>query len=86
MKVINITPHTLNIHLDDNVKVIPPSGTVARVTTTSKEVARVNGIAIYSTSFGEIVDLPPIQGIEETVARFMVLPYDGSKGGGPETW
>jgi hypothetical protein len=39
----------------------PPSGTVARVATSPEVVAEVDGVAITSTTFGEVYDLPEPQ-------------------------
>ena len=73
IKVINLTPHALNVVSDDGQTiVIEPSGFVARVAT-KKELARevvVSGSAIpvHRTEFGavqivdasgSVVDLPP---------------------------
>lgn len=34
MRIVNLTPHVLNVHVaDGSVRDIPPSGTVARVAT-----------------------------------------------------
>jgi len=64
MNIINITPHTLNIHSANGVVTVEPSGTIARVATTSEEVGSVDGVPIYRTSFGDIEDLPqPKEGI-----------------------
>jgi hypothetical protein len=60
MNIVNLTPHTLNIHNEDGelVATVAPSGKVARC-----EVKRVKereraGIPFYATSYGEVVDLP----------------------------
>lgn len=90
IKVINLTPHALNVVSDDGQTiVIEPSGFVARVAT-KKELARevvVSGAAIpvHRTEFGavqivdasgNIVDLPPEDGTIFVVSR-MVLDAAG---------
>ena len=65
MKIVNLTPHTLNLHGDGGVATVPPSGVVARVTTSSNQLYTVDmdgvSVAVKSTKFGELVDLPVAQ-------------------------
>jgi len=60
MKFKNLTPHTLNIldREENPVMEIPPSGEVARVFVSYRKVEEINGIPIFSASYGEIVNLP----------------------------
>jgi len=58
-KVINVTPHALNvIKADGSMTTIAPSGQVARLAVTTKVVGDVDGISVYQTEFGEIQGLP----------------------------
>jgi len=61
MKLVNLTPHTLNIHTPDKVVNLPPSGAVARVATVSVPAAPMGGIPTVTTSFGEVTGLPEPQ-------------------------
>lgn len=62
MKIINLTPHTLNIQAADGSMIaIAPSGQVARVSSTSTVVDSVAGIDIHDVVFGDIVGLPDLQ-------------------------
>jgi len=63
-KLINVTPHKLNIHNEDgNVMEVEPSGVVARVVMTSEVVNSVDGIPVYKTVFGDL-DIPePREGV-----------------------
>ena len=60
MTIVNLTPHTLNIvHADGNVRVdVPPSGEVARVTTSRTQTGEVHGLPLFETRFGEVTGLP----------------------------
>ena len=62
MKLVNLTPHTLNIHTPDGVVTLPPSGEVARVSTVSVSGLSVAGdwgfIPTVTTTFGEVTGLP----------------------------
>ncbi len=59
IKFINLTPHALNIKLEDgNVLTIEPSGKVARVAAELEKVCVINGIKMTKAHLGEIVDLP----------------------------
>ncbi len=62
MKIVNLTPHELNFVMGDGAEIkIPPSGMVARVEETSKNVGSVNGIPIIKKTFGQIEGLPEPQ-------------------------
>jgi hypothetical protein len=57
--LVNCTPHALNVRkADGSVVVIPPSGVVVRVATTTVLICEVNGVAVVGTEYGEIVGLP----------------------------
>jgi hypothetical protein len=63
MKIVNLTPHTINVRIGDNDVSFPPAGTVARVATTSEVVAHVDvspGVTapIARQAFGEVTGLP----------------------------
>lgn len=60
--VLNLTPHALNVHdLNGSVTTFPPSGTVARCSSTTTQVGEANGFPLFSTTFGEVVGLPDPQ-------------------------
>ena len=66
---INLTPHVINVVDKADFS---PSGTVARVATTSTIVDVVNGIDILDTTFGDVVDLPaPVKGTMFIVSRLV---------------
>ena len=59
MKIVNLTPHTLNIHnTSGDVKNIPPSGDVARVDVTYRPYGRHGGVDLYRADYGAVVGLP----------------------------
>ena len=55
---VNLTPHALNIHALEEVVTLPPSGEVARVSTTETPGPEVGGIPTTITSLGEVTGLP----------------------------
>lgn len=60
MEFINLTPHTI-IPLDSDgvvVRKIPPSGNVARVSTSQRLMESVGGIDLHTQEMGEVVGLP----------------------------
>ena len=66
---INLTPHTLNIHTDDGVVNVAPSGEVARCRVTFTPDGEVAGIPVSLASFGEVTGLPsPFVGISFIVS------------------
>jgi hypothetical protein len=60
-ELINLTPHAITIRAQDGAEVtIPPSGTVARVSTTDEVVGTcpITGAPIVRRVFGEVAGLP----------------------------
>ena len=60
-KIENLTPHAITIRAQDGTEVtIPPSGTVARVSTTDEVVGTcpITGAPIVRRVFGEVTGLP----------------------------
>lgn len=66
-KIINLTPHSVNVIRDDNsvAITIEASGNVARCSQTIDIVDTINvnniAIPVSSSSYGEVVDLPAPQ-------------------------
>lgn len=61
MTFVNLTPHSVTVHGGDAPLTVPPSGTVARVATATREVARVGGVPILAQEYGEVTGLPDQQ-------------------------
>lgn len=65
MKIINLTPHALNLLVDGKEIVVPPSGTVARAATIRQQVGTINvdgvDVPVNKTVFGDIDGLPDPQ-------------------------
>lgn len=58
MKIVNLTPHDINVVLPDGVRTYPRSGKVARCSVNSALVGEIDGVPIFKTVMGEVVDLP----------------------------
>lgn len=59
MNIVNLTPHTLNIHTNNgNIIDVAPSGIIARVVTGREELEPIAGISVSRASFGAIEGLP----------------------------
>ena len=60
MKLVNLTPHEITFVTESgNNLVVAPSGEIARVTTSTKEITRLsNGIPVTETLYGEVEGLP----------------------------
>jgi hypothetical protein len=55
----NLTPHEIRVvGREDEYIIFPPSGEVARVSSTSENVGEVDGIPISVTTFGDLSGLP----------------------------
>jgi len=64
VKFVNLTPHEVVVYDQEGREIvlrIPPSGKVARVTSTTRVVGEVNGIPVRRVEYGSIVDLPEPQ-------------------------
>lgn len=72
-KLINLTPHVLNlIAADGSIVDIQPSGNQARVSSTSDVVATINGINVTQSTWGDVTGLPDAQdGVILIVSRMV---------------
>lgn len=63
MRIINLTPHTINIVTEDGGARfdIMPSGTVARCEQQQVLMGVVNDIPVYQSLFGAVQDLPDMR-------------------------
>lgn len=78
MKVINLTPHPVNIYRDGELVVTyEPSGTIARVGFVSSEVGDINGVPVSVTGFGP-TDLPSQE--EDTIFIVSLLVRQANPG------
>lgn len=62
MKLVNLTPHEINVRTEEGAEIkLPPSGQVARVATTDEIVSVIDmdgvPVQIWETTFGQL-DLP----------------------------
>ena len=73
MKIVNCTPHQLDVVCEDgSILTIEASGIVPRCTQTEAHVASVNGIAVTKQVFGEVINLPEAQPETFLVVRRLV--------------
>jgi hypothetical protein len=72
MEYVNLTPHMINVHTPEGVRDIPPSGDVARVSSTSELVGFLDGIPLFRTVYGEVTGLPAPRDGEVFVVSGMV--------------
>lgn len=56
--MLNLTPHPIVIRTEDSNIVIPPSGRVARVSTTEEVVDSIIGVPVVRRMFGAVEGLP----------------------------
>lgn len=60
---VNLCPHKVDVvRADGTVMTLPPSGQLARVRTSRRVVAVVEGVEIHATEFGDIEGLPAADG------------------------
>ena len=82
MEFVNLTPHAISIFdADGNVmKKIEPSGTIARLSTSTETVDVIDGIRITATVFGDIEGLPssdPNGNVGYIVSSLVAQAVDG---------
>lgn len=61
MQLINLTPHPLKFVTIQGTIVVPQSGLLARVRTTTEEAGNAAGIPVFISSFGMVEGLPAPQ-------------------------
>lgn len=81
MKIVNCTPHQLDVVCEDGtILTIEASGIVPRCTQTEAHVASINGIAVTKQVFGEVINLPEAQpGVFLVVSRLVASAAKGRK-------
>lgn len=73
MDLINLTPHTLNLHTAHGVQEVPASGQLARVRSTPELVGAVAGLPVYRDTFGVVEGLPaPQDGVAYLVSGLVL--------------
>lgn len=72
--LINLTPHTINIHLPNGtVRELPPSGAVARIGTKEVPAGEVDGIPVVRSELTAPEGLPePAPGTWFVVSRIVL--------------
>lgn len=66
---INLTPHAINIILENRTVVLEPSGAVARVDVTMESTGTIAGVPITRNTYGTVTGLP-----EPKEGRYYVVP------------
>ena len=63
IRVINLTPHDINIVGDDGqvTESFPASGELARCDVEREQIGEINGIPVNRTVFGQVTGLPKQQ-------------------------
>ena len=57
-KLINLTNHNINVITPDGLKVIEPSGQIARVQYNIKTIDEINNIPIVEIVYNKVIGLP----------------------------
>lgn len=72
MKIVNLTPHALNLLVEGEMVEIPSTG-LARCATTVDDVSVLGGVRIVQTHYGEVTGLPAPEADTIYVVSAMVL-------------
>ena len=75
----NLTPHSIRVAVDGEIRVFPPSGEIARVSTVEQVIGEFNGITVVSRSLGEATGLPE-EGEPCLVSTMVLEAVKGRKG------
>ena len=79
--IVNLTPHAITLQVGDVATTFQTSGTIARVT----QVTQPNGLTVangqvHTSSFGEVLDIPPPQlGTYYIVSGMVLGALNGSR-------
>lgn len=79
MSIINLTPHSICLTTPDGDTVVPPSGTVARVTASEEVIGWAYGLPIIRRVFGSVEGLPE-EGIPCLVSALVLSACPGRQG------
>lgn len=70
---INLTPHEVQIIMENEVLAVPPSGTVARCEQSEELVGEIDGVRVTRLVMGELVGLPPAsEGVTYIVSHIVL--------------
>lgn len=75
MRLVNLTPHSIDVYDENNRKVlsIPPSGIVLRAVAIREKVGEINGIPVYSVKY-RVPELPePRKGVYYIVSSVVLM-------------
>lgn len=77
----NLTPHTINLVLNDGAKlVVEPELNPARVATEETFIGLQDGVEIFTITFGDVTDLPePSDGVNFIVSKMVADACPGRK-------
>jgi len=76
MNIINLTPHTITETI--TAQSFAPSGQVARIRQSSELTDTINGIMVYTTTYGAVEGLPePEEGIIYIVSAMCLAGVEG---------
>lgn len=80
MKIINLTPHEVNIYNEQKefVQSVPSPG-VARCTVEKELVQSVGSINFYKTTFGEVEGLPSFDGQTIIIVSMLARQASGRR-------
>jgi hypothetical protein len=78
-EIVNLTPHIINVWMGSEVRIIPPSGKVARIRIQSQFCGNVMGVPVVMSTNGAVVGLPaPERGkvflVSSVVAKAVMRP------------
>jgi len=57
-ELVNLTPHVVNVWMGTEVRIIPPSGNVARIQIQSEDSGKVCGIPVVRSTDIRVLGLP----------------------------
>lgn len=86
MKIVNLTPHSLNLYDESNrlVVVVPPSGDVARVAVRRERVGDADGVPLYRSHYGAVEGLPaPRPGVLYVTSALVLAAVREAR---PDVW
>lgn len=83
-KVVNLTPHAINVVVGSHTIGYLASGTIARVASSQVIVGDINGIPVANTIWGDVIDLPAPQ--VDTIYLVSAMVLGALKGSRPDVY
>ena len=79
-KFVSLLPHSISVVGEDMEITIKPSGSIARVSSTTEVVGEIGGFTVSRSTFGDVIGLPePEEGVYYIVSGLVLSALAGTR-------